>query len=66
MTITEAGAVNTLLHWAMGDCPQYYDPPTKDEALQAARILAGKAHKALSAGLCPEDVDDLSPYRPRR
>lgn len=56
MTITEANAVNTLLHWAMGTVQPYFDHPTDAEATEAAQHLTGKAYKALGAGLRPDQV----------
>jgi hypothetical protein len=58
MTITEANDVNTVLCWAMGHMVRYPGgPPVTDEdATEAARRLAGKASRALMAGLRPDEV----------
>jgi hypothetical protein len=58
MPITDASDVNTVLDWAMGRTVRYPGgPPVTDEdATAAARRLAAKAHKALMAGLRPEQV----------
>lgn len=58
-TITESQDINTILHWAMGRRVRYPGGPviTQDDATAAAKRLAARAYKALSAGLRPEDVD---------
>ncbi len=55
--IGDATAINTLLAYMMGRTRPGCSPVTADEAAAAARQLAGKANKALSAGLTPDDVD---------
>lgn len=56
MTITDARDVNTVLLWVMGKSRLYHEHPSDAEATEAARRLAGKAHKTLLAGLKPDDV----------
>lgn len=65
MNITEADAVNTLLAWITTTAPAC--PPGMDEddwllaqdddAKQAAKVLADRAHQALSAGITGADVE---------
>ena len=56
--ITHANDINTVLDWAMDRPARTGRPPVSDEdATVAAKRLAGKAHKALSAGLRPEQVE---------
>jgi hypothetical protein len=59
MTIGEASAANTLIQWVTGQHARYSHRGeiTNAEADKAARTLITKAHKVLSAGLFPEDVD---------
>jgi hypothetical protein len=58
MNITEANAVNTVLHWAMGPKVAYPggQAVTDADATQAAQALAAKANKVLMAGLRPGQV----------
>ena len=55
--IGAATDINTLLDYFMGRTRPGCGPVTAEEATAAARRLAGKANKALSAGLTPDDVD---------
>ena len=55
--IGDATAINTLLGYIMCRTRPGCSPVTAEEATAAARRLAGKAKKALSAGLTPDDVD---------
>ena len=55
--IGDATDINTLLGYFMGRTRPGCGPVTAEEATAAARRLAGKANKALSAGLTPDDVD---------
>jgi hypothetical protein len=55
--IGEATDINTLLNYMMARTRPGCGPVTADQATAAARRLAGKANKALSAGLTPGDVD---------
>lgn len=66
MTITEANDVNTLVHRLMGHRVPWPGGPeiTDANVTAAARRLTAKAHKALSAGLRPEDVEIYTPAAP--
>ena len=55
--IGDATDINTLLDYIIGRTRPGRDPVTIEDATAAARRLAGKANKALSAGLNPDDVD---------
>lgn len=55
MTITEANAVNKLLSTVLA----VGDPVPYDDLRAAAVLLAGKAHKALAAGLTSDQVQNL-------
>jgi len=55
--IGDAADINTLLDWLMGRRRPHGGAITIDEATAAARRLAGKANRALSAGLTPGDVN---------
>jgi len=55
--ITDATDINTLLDYILGRTRPHGGAVTTDEATAAARRLAAKANKALSAGLTPDDVD---------
>ena len=55
--VSYATDINRLLEYIMGRSRQGFDLVTAEEAAAAARRLAGKANKALSAGLTPDDVD---------
>jgi hypothetical protein len=55
--VSDATDINTLLDYLMGRSRPGFDLVTAEEATAAARRLAGKAYKALSAGLAPDDVD---------
>ena len=59
MNITEANAVNQVLHWAMGHRVAYAGGPriTDEDATKAAKLLATRAEKVLSAELGPDDVE---------
>jgi len=59
LTIGEAHDVNTLLDWMLGirrPGSEMTDDELMAEAKQSAARLAGKANKALMAGLRTEDV----------
>jgi hypothetical protein len=58
MPIADANDINTVLHWLRGDSRRYPLGPriSAEETLEAARRLAGKAYKALSAGIIPDQV----------
>lgn len=62
MNITEAGDTNTLLRWVLGirepSDVDVDDQELADAAEAAAVRLAGRAHRALSAGLTEDDVRD--------
>ena len=56
--ISAAHDINTLLRYLMGLAwPQEAASATEDEAIAAARRLAGQAYRALSAGLSPDEVN---------
>ena len=57
ISIGDASDINTLLDYIMGRTRPSCGPVTGEEATAAARRLAGKANKALAAGLTPDDVD---------
>lgn len=59
MPVGDASAVNTLVLWAMGRKAHWPGGPevTAAGADQAAKRLAAKAYKTLSAGLLPDEVD---------
>lgn len=58
MTIRDAQDINDVLQWAMGSRYSYPGGPplTSHDANAAGRRLAARAHKALSAGLTPDQV----------
>lgn len=58
LTIGDAKDINVVLHWAMGlDVHWPGGPPLTDEqATEAGKRLAGKAYRALYAGIMPEHV----------
>ncbi len=58
LTGVDSNDINTVLHWAMGHRARRPGgaPVTDETATEAARRLAAKAHKALYAGLRPEQV----------
>lgn len=56
MTITEASHTNRLLRWLGVSDDRGRDRPTDQEAHAAAAYLAARAHKALAAGIGPDDV----------
>jgi hypothetical protein len=55
--IGDAHDINTVLYYLMGRRRPHGAAVTADEVTAAASRLAGKAHKALGAGLAPDDVD---------
>jgi hypothetical protein len=59
MPVGDATAVNTLILWAMGRKAHWAGGPevTAAEAGKAAKQLAAKAYKTLSAGLLPDEAD---------
>ena len=59
MNITEAHHVNTLLGYLAKDDRPGGQVITAADAEEAARFLAGKAYKALMAGVTPEQVKVL-------
>lgn len=61
MNMTEANNVNLLLDWLLGTED---DPPTSDQARQAAAALADRAYSALHAGFDASDVRHLWPAFP--
>ncbi len=58
MPISDANDVNTVLRWSMGHSTRHRGGPllTDEEATAAAQRIVAKAHKALSAGLRPDQV----------
>lgn len=59
LTLREAAAVNTLLHWLLG--PQVDDTtprPHTFAARDAAELLAESAYNKLAAGINPADIQD--------
>jgi hypothetical protein len=58
MPISDANDINTVLHWLRGDTARWPGGPalTAGDTVSAARRLAGKAYKALGAGLHPGEV----------
>jgi hypothetical protein len=58
LTITEANAVNDLLDYVYGVYvePAWTNPTTREDAHQAAQLLANHAFKALAAGLRGDDL----------
>ncbi|WP_134324690.1 hypothetical protein [Cumulibacter soli] len=54
MTITEASAVNVLL-----EC-LYRGLGENGDVDRSAKVLAGKAHKVLGAGVTPAEIDAIS------
>jgi hypothetical protein len=51
VSITEANAINVLLRYVLNMRDSGRDVPTHEQALDAAALLADKAHKPLMAGL---------------
>lgn len=58
LTIGEASAVNTLVRF-ITQTSAHEAPPDEEKALDAAKLLIGKANKALGAGLRVAELDDL-------
>lgn len=58
MPISDANDINTVVQWAMGNRVRWPGGPaiTDDDATAAAQRLTAKAHKALMAGLRPDQV----------
>lgn len=56
MTAGEATNLNTLLRFVLGLDDHSGQPVTSLSALNAARLLAERSHKAIAAGLMPDDV----------
>lgn len=66
MNIGEADAVNHLLRYVMDRPGLDGTPPTSGGAREAAILLAGKARKALGAGVTPDEVRKHWRDLPRR
>lgn len=58
LTIGEASAVNTLVRF-LTQTSAHGEPPSSDNALEAAKLLVGKANKVLGAGLRVSELDAL-------
>ncbi|MGH3994725.1 MAG: hypothetical protein ACRDSN_19960 [Pseudonocardiaceae bacterium] len=66
MNISEANAVNTVLHWVLGT-PDGVDGHLPDDvARKDAAWLADRAHRAVWAGLTGADVEARWPPGGRR
>ncbi len=66
MTVTEANAVNVLLRWVTGkDSCGKPVVQTREQAIEAAQVLARGANRRLYAGWRPEQVPDAWPETPR-
>jgi hypothetical protein len=57
LTVREAAAVNTLLHWLLGDqVDGVNERPDAYQASVAAELLADSAYAKLAAGINPADI----------
>lgn len=71
MNVSESNDLNVLLGWLVGHRPGGLAVPTEAEALAAAERLAGRANRALLAGLNGSEVrrlwarQDLAPQARR-
>lgn len=59
MNIGEANDLNRFLRWFFDRPPEMGTQPTEEQAKQALMNLAGKANKALMAGMDEKDVERL-------
>jgi hypothetical protein len=64
MTIGDANDINTLLHYLYG-LPGYTGVPTAQQVQVAAERLAGRANKALGAGLSASAIREAKDRLPQ-
>jgi hypothetical protein len=57
MNISEANAANVLIDYSLRGIRRTERPATTADAVQAAHYLADRAHRALSAGVTPDQVE---------
>ncbi len=67
LTIGEASAVNTLIHFITQDPNALGELPSSEKALEAANLLCAKAYKALMCGYHGDgDVAKVWPAEPAK